>query len=172
MVSVKNRRAFTLIELLVVVAIIGILAAVGVVAYNGYTSSAKVSTSKSNHNLVVKKISLTIQQCNIEGSVNIKYKYKDTNSYNVNCYPNKFTFFSDYLINDMDNEGRWKNPYKSSGNRVQQPGRCNGAQSDGNAGFVWIFGDNSANNVTVCTCVKTPCNQSSNRKENTFQIEW
>ena len=36
-----KRNAFTLIELLVVVAIIGILAAVGVVAYNGYTSAAK-----------------------------------------------------------------------------------------------------------------------------------
>ena len=37
----KKSRAFTLIELLVVVAIIGALAAVGVIAYNGYTSAAK-----------------------------------------------------------------------------------------------------------------------------------
>ena len=45
-----KRNAFTLIELLVVVAIIGALAAVGVVAYNGYTSAARINAVKANLN--------------------------------------------------------------------------------------------------------------------------
>ena len=43
-----KHNGFTLIELLVVEAIIGILAAVGVVAYSGYTKSAKQNVLKSN----------------------------------------------------------------------------------------------------------------------------
>ena len=56
-----NHKAFTLIELLVVVAIIGILAAVGVVAYNGYTGAAQKTVVQQNFKNTVKYF--TIEAC-------------------------------------------------------------------------------------------------------------
>ena len=66
-----KQKAFTLIELLVVVAIIGILAAVGVVAYNGYTSAAKVSATKANHKSVCKWTKSELVKCDLDSSVSI-----------------------------------------------------------------------------------------------------
>ena len=60
----KNYKAFTLIELLVVVAIIGILAAVGVVSFSGFSDSAKISAAKSNYNSIFKFISSEVTKCN------------------------------------------------------------------------------------------------------------
>ena len=60
-----NHRAFTLIELLVVVAIIGILAAVGVVAYNGYTGAAKIGVVKANHKTVVNFVTTNFSKCEL-----------------------------------------------------------------------------------------------------------
>ena len=46
--NLDKKKGFTLIELLVVVAIIGIISAVGTVAYNGYTLGAKRSSTLAN----------------------------------------------------------------------------------------------------------------------------
>ena len=68
--KIKN-KGFTLIELLVVVAIIGILAAVGVVAYSGYTSGAKKSTIKQNYKTIYKKFRAERAMCSIDSSSSI-----------------------------------------------------------------------------------------------------
>ena len=58
-----KQKGFTLIELLVVVAIIGILAAVGVVAYNGYTGAAKINAVKTNFKMAEKKLTEAFTMC-------------------------------------------------------------------------------------------------------------
>ena len=70
----KNNKGFTLIELLVVVAIIGILAAVGVVAYNGYIGSAKKNATKAIHNNVMKYIASEYTKCSINPEDTIMMK--------------------------------------------------------------------------------------------------
>ena len=52
-----------MIELLIVVAIIGILAGVGVPMYNGYMASAKVQSATTNHKNVKSFVAATLTKC-------------------------------------------------------------------------------------------------------------
>lgn len=44
----KNERGFTIMELLVVIVIIGVLAAIGVPAYNNMTTRARIAACQAN----------------------------------------------------------------------------------------------------------------------------
>ena len=171
-----KRNGFTLIELLLVVAIIGILAAVGVVAYNGYTKSAKVNVVKSNHGTFVKKVSLINQECNLNGSVSLMKNRNDKTLYNVACYsPSKTTFFELYLIDDMNNN-QFINPYKAKqvtafGITASLHGACAASYDDTHLGWVWIKNYDSTNHVTLCSCFKSPCSDSKNRLENKIYLD-
>tara|TARA_B100002051_G_scaffold259569_1_gene279244 strand:- start:11 stop:577 length:567 start_codon:yes stop_codon:yes gene_type:complete len=110
----KNNKGFTLIELLVVVAIIGILAAVGVVAYNGYTNSAKINASKSNHANVVKYIAAEVQKCNT-GSDDAMGGNLDCSTFNAASSEDKADAVVTAAITALDD---FKNPHNPSGTGV------------------------------------------------------
>ena len=64
----KFQQGFTLVELLVVIAIIGVLAAVGIPAYNGYTAKAKYNSAKQTFNSIASFVSAEIVKCNGQNS--------------------------------------------------------------------------------------------------------
>ena len=65
----KSIKAFTLIELLVVVAIIGILAAVGVTTFNGFQEKAKASAAKAVHKSIVNYVAAELVKCNFDQKI-------------------------------------------------------------------------------------------------------
>ena len=59
-------KGFTLIELLVVVAIVGVVTAIGVKAYNGYIKSAQKKTVELNFRNTVKYMEAEIAKCKLD----------------------------------------------------------------------------------------------------------
>ena len=105
LVETNKQKAFTLIELLVVVAIIGTLSAVGVVAYNGYTKSAKAKTAELNYTNINKALMFEFMKCELDSSSTVfnNHKCSNSNSPSINT-------ISGFITNNL----KISNPYGST----------------------------------------------------------
>ena len=112
-----RKKGFTLIELLVVVAIIGALAAVGVLAYNGYTQAAKRNATLQNHSQAIKFINNTLKLCEVSPGDTIQLS--STRSINCGITNNAggINSINEIFINHFLDLG-WKNPYGGDENVV------------------------------------------------------
>ena len=140
-----NKKGFTLIELLVVVAIIGILAAVGVVAYSGYTSGAKKQAASSNHKAVVKYIISESMKCSM-GNEKAMNDELDCSKQNLNTWKDVVAKAAIEALKDF------KNPYFPSEIALTHGGDI---IRDDDVGYIRMR--SPQNKIKVMTCIKTPC---------------
>ena len=139
-----NKKGFTLIELLVVVAIIGILAAVGVVAYNGYTKSAKESAVKTQHSQVVKYVAAELAKCNIESTVM---------EGNLSCSGKTYQNVVDAIIKTFSDLDHVYDPGKTV---VTDGGSY--SNNSGSTGFIRLQSPyNPKTHILIGTCYGDPC---------------
>ena len=149
-----KRNGFTLIELLVVVAIIGILAAVGVVAYNGYTSSAKRNATLAQHAIAVKFIKNTLRLCDVNGGGNLRISDKRTINCNLTNNASGINGLNQVLIDHFLDLG-WKNPYGET-DPVVYTARNGSADYDGRMRFDETECSSGSAKKQIALWVKTP----------------
>ena len=165
-------KGFTLIELLVVVAIIGILAAVGTVAYQGYTKAAKISVTKAIYAKTAKYMQAEATLCSLG----------DTTTVISGCLK-----CSD--ISSIDSQGRGGvgklqicmedtstdvNPFSKPNWAAHQKEavRSGKDDSDDALGKILINSENSDTAIFASVCFKLPCTDDNNTMSTTIDVSY
>ena len=159
MMKRKKNKGFTLIELLVVLAIIGILASVGVVAYNGYTESAKKGASKSNHNSVKKWIQNELQKCSIGEAKAMpdKDKTKQLACTDAGDAAKVITA----VVASIGGQDDFKNPWDTTQNAVVSGTVASGACTKTNDGFSHLSKSGTEILIFTCTAAKESADEKN-----------
>ena len=149
----KSRKGFTLIELLVVVAIIGILAAVGIPIFQGFLATAKNNCSTENHNAMVSYTKIVLTKCSM--SSNVALKDINGNSISRDC-SQPFSQWDGYMRDHFIGSG-----YKNCHNTSQKL-PIGKSRTPNEAGLTHYWADNIANNpFYIQTCTNLPCSTKS-----------
>jgi len=103
-------KGFTLIELLVVVAIIGVLAAVGIISYNGYMKSAHRTATLTQHKSAIKLIKSYLAKCDLDRTASVQISSSKFINCNIQNSASGINSLNNVFIRHFLDEG-WKNPY-------------------------------------------------------------
>ena len=156
-----KRNGFTLIELIVVVAIIGIIATIGNLAYSKFTIAAKKSATKQQYKSFVTLMESQLALCYLgDSDMKLMYKQEDPTYYNYSCNVSggggrngRTAQLINYMINHAKNlgggskggktkGGQWVNPYSagglSGGKRVKYSWGPGNAFDDGPKGMILV----------------------------------
>ena len=162
----KKYKAFTLMELMIVIVIIGILAAVGMVTFGGQSEKAKIAATKSNINLIVKKLKHEMVLCEASKPNDLAYVGGAGGFKGIKCSEmiaggspwNQIANAVTTYHQDFTNVYNKKRPGISSA--------CNGyelsvVKQESFVGTIWFCA--ISYKADIYTCYKSPCSDTSNQ---------
>ena len=164
-------NAFTLIELLVVVAIIGILAAVGVNTFTGFQEKAKIKTMQTIHADVVKVIRIEMTKCLMGDSNFMIGTDKKGNNHQQACASG--ITMADNAMAGIYQISKHKNPWDTTNWAVRKE------NSDYDKGYASVLTQQVGGGkifVTVRSCWADDCDPmnsatSGNRRQDRILVE-